>query len=79
MLPKWSPNGAQMASKIDPEPDLHENLKTLIMATFNLLEPCRPVQNHSFWEPRASRKRSKKHLYKKLSKIALRKRIYLGL
>ena len=32
LLPKWSPNWAQMASKIDPEPDFHENLKTSIWA-----------------------------------------------
>ena len=32
LLPKWFPNGAQMASKIDPEPDFHENLKTQIVA-----------------------------------------------
>ena len=29
--PKWFPNGAPMASKIDPEPDLHENLKTSVL------------------------------------------------
>ena len=32
LLPKWPPNGAQMVSQIDPEPDFHEHLKTKIVA-----------------------------------------------